>query len=267
MKIGTLGTIRDFAREGSANELQRLLSAGDALQAYPSRVGVFPFTPVEQLMQQVGHLEAGLAAQAAGCAAVAIDSLGDYGIAALKAALTIPVVGAGEAGMAEAGAGGRRFAIVTVWPSSLNYIPEALLRLYGWEDQCTEICNVGEEGNLDDLSGPDGYLTRVHDADKDIMAGILAAAHGAIARGAEAILLGCTCMSPLADKVITACDFPVINPLAAAVSQAAALAAEGAPSCARALRPGRPEMIVSMVDAVASGEREACPVCVIAEAS
>ncbi len=266
MKIGMLGTIRDLSKVGEAPELTRLLSPGDELQAYPSRVGVFPFTPVEQLMQQVGHLEAGFDAEAAGCAAVAIDSLGDYGIAAIKAALTIPVVGAGEAGMAQAGQDGRRFAIVTVWPRSLNYIPEGLLRLYGWEDQCVEICNVGSEGDLEVLSGPDGYLTRVHDADRDLLQAIIAAAHGAVARGAEAVLLGCTCMSPLADKVIAACDFPVINPLAAAVSRAAALVREGARPAAPHLRPGRPALIARMVEAVAGGEREACPVCVVAEA-
>ncbi|MFT3967041.1 MAG: hypothetical protein QM690_14270 [Sphingobium sp.] len=99
MRIALLGTVPGIAR-GVRPELHPDLPQGTELSAWPSRVGVFPSTPVERDMQAIGHLEAGLRAAASGVDAVAIDSVGDYGLAALKAGLAIPAVGAGEAGMA-----------------------------------------------------------------------------------------------------------------------------------------------------------------------
>jgi Asp/Glu/hydantoin racemase len=48
--------------------------------------------------------------------AVIVAAFGDPGLVALRAALARPVTGLAEAGMAEAGRGGRRFAVVTTTP-------------------------------------------------------------------------------------------------------------------------------------------------------
>ncbi|MET0364612.1 MAG: aspartate/glutamate racemase family protein [Sphingobium sp.] len=261
MRLGLLGTVRGLDPKVRP-ELHPGLPVGTELSAWPSRVGVFPSTPVERAMQAIGHLEAGLRAAEAGVDAVAIDSLGDYGLDALRAALAIPVVGSGEAGMAAAAAYGR-FAIVTVWPRSMNFVPEDLLDAYGYRDRCIGIRNVGEEDVLGAIAGPDGYLDRVNRADTSILGKVVAEIEAAIADGADAILLGCTCMSPMAAAVAAAVSAPVINPLAEAAQKAMALAMEGGP---KGVTTDRADLVRRMVDAIAGEADENCPVCVVAEA-
>lgn len=265
MRIGLLGTVRTLDR-AVRPELLPSLPAGVSLTAWPSRVGVFPATPVERAMQAIGHLDAGLQAAAAGVDAVVIDSLGDYGLDALSTALTIPAVGAGMAGMAAAAAHGR-FAIVTVWPASMNFVPEDLLRNYGYQGQCTGIANVGEETVIERLSGPDGYLAEVHRGEASVLSRVVAAAEAALAQGADAVLLGCTCMSPMAARIAAAVRGPVINPLAAATIRAAALVEQGSQDAAppsSPIRTPRADLVARMVDAIAGEEDENCPVCVSA---
>ena len=259
MRIGLLGTVRTLEREVRP-ELLPLLPAGTEVTAWPSRVGAFPATPLERALQAIGHLDAGLAAAAAGMDALAIDSVGDYGLDALRAGLALPVVGAGEAGVTAAARHGR-FAIVTVWPASMNFVPVELLRSHGVTDQCLGIRNVGEEAVIGDLAGPDGYLGRVHRADQPIFARVVAAVEEAAAAGAEAVMLGCTCMSPMAAKVASAVRVPVINPLAEAAMSAARLAV-GQTRAEPAIRTERAAVVARMVDAVAGEADEACPVCV-----
>lgn len=66
----------------------------------------FPYTPIEQAMQALGHADAALSAAEQGCEALVIDSVGDYGLSAMRAMLPIPAIGSGEAGLAEAAEGG-----------------------------------------------------------------------------------------------------------------------------------------------------------------
>jgi allantoin racemase len=262
MLIGLLGAVRDPFRPPAPDLIHRL-SADTRLRAFPSRVPAFPFTPLEQALQQVGHLEAGLTAAQAGCDALVIDSLGDYGLAAVRAATALPVFGPGEVGMAEAAAGNRRFGIVTVWPRSMNFIPEGLLQAYGHISACIGIRNVGAETELDRLTGPDGYLAQVRDGAAVIIGAVSAAIAEMAGRGADAVLLGCTCMSPLAALLAARAPIPVINPLASAL-----LAAERAGTWRGGeriiTRPGRPELVKRMVDGVADEPAEDCPVCVVA---
>ena len=64
---------------------------------------------------EVEVLRIGLAA-AAGVDAVIVAAFGDPGVAALRTALRVPVIGIGEAALREAAAGGRRFSIATTTP-------------------------------------------------------------------------------------------------------------------------------------------------------
>ncbi|MFV3076072.1 aspartate/glutamate racemase family protein [Niveispirillum fermenti] len=266
MWIGLLGAVRDpFRPGGPAAELAPLLTPGLSLRACPSRVPAFPHTPVERLLQQVGHLDAALVAVEDGCTAMVIDSVGDYGLEAIQAATPVPVFGAGFQGMAAAGAGGRRFGIVTVWPASMNFIPQDLLHRYGFAGQCLGIDNVGQEEALDQLQGPDGYLAQVRDGAAPILATINAAVARMAASGAEAVLLGCTCMSPLAGRIAQAASLPVINPLQEAVRAAVGVAATAASGSGRlTLRPGRRDLVSRMVEGVAADAPEDCPVCIVA---
>ncbi|MEN3746568.1 aspartate/glutamate racemase family protein [Sphingomonas sp. HF-S3] len=258
-RIGLIGTpFNPFERRTPASELASLLPTGVTLSAWPSRVGAFPHTPLERAMQVLGHAEAAITAAEQGCDAVVIDSVGDYGLAAMRAALPVPAVGSGEAGMASAAAHGR-FAVVTVWPQSMNFVVTDLLHEYGHGQACLGIDNVGQEGDLDRLTGPDGYLADVKSGKPALLDAIDAAVARAAARGADAVLLGCTCMSPIADRIAQAASIPVINPLAEGVK--AALAATPIVQ-APPLREGRVELLRTMIASIADAPIEDCPVCV-----
>lgn len=258
-RIGLIGTPRNpLQRGGPAPELETLIG-GIELVAFPSRVPAFPYTPLEQAMQALGHAEAALSAAEAGCTAVVIDSVGDYGLAAMRAMLPVPAMGSGQAGLDEAARGGRRFGIVTVWPESMNFILAERLAACGCGAACIGIVNVAEDADTQALSGPDGYLTQVREARVAVVGKVLAGVAELTARGAEAVLLGCTCMSGMADAIAQGSRVPIINPLAAGVraaSQADPLAA------APLAREGRAAWLRSMVDVVADGPAEDCPVCI-----
>lgn len=259
MRIGLVGTaLKPLQRSGPAPELAPLFP-GLRFEAFPSRVPAFPYTPIEQAMQALGHADAALSAAEQGCEALVIDSVGDYGLSAMRAMLPIPAIGSGEAGLAEAAEGGRRFGIVTVWPQSMNFILYERLQACGVLGLCAEIVNIGSDADAASLAGPDGYLAQVREGQSAIVEGVLAGIDRLGGAGAEAVMLGCTCMSGMAERVAVASSLPVINPLASGVR-----AALVAPPIARPphLREGRLALLRAMVDSVAGEMAEDCPVCI-----
>ncbi len=263
MKIAFLGTVANPLRRAVAPEMNDDTPASVERRAYPARVSAFPRARLERALQVVGMLDCGLTAAEDGCDAMLIDSLGDYGLQELREAVAVPVIGAGETGMAAAARGGRRFAIVTVWPESMNFIPIELMRAYGHADACTAIRNVGTDEDVKAIAGPDGYLERIHDAEQSIFDKVVEAARQCVDDGADAVMLGCTCMSPMAAKVADALPFPVINPLREGYLEAMRQAAEK-PRPSEAILTTRVEQIRKMVDAVAGEPSEECPVCIVA---
>ena len=71
----------------------------------------------------------GLQLAKGGFDAVIVAGFGDPGVAALRQRLTIPVIGLGEAGIAEAAHGGLRYAIVTVTPALHDSLLAAALAI------------------------------------------------------------------------------------------------------------------------------------------
>ena len=259
MRIGLIGTaVNPLQRGGPAPELAKLF-ADISLHAFPSRVPAFPYTPLEQAMQALGHAEAALSAAEQGCDAVVIDSVGDYGLAAMRAMLPMPAIGSGEAGLAEVAQGGRRFGIVTVWPESMNFILAERLQTCGVTPLCTGVVNIGSDTDAASLSGPDSYLAQVHEGQGAILQQVLAGIEQLAAGGAEAVMLGCTCMSAMAASLATASPLSVINPLAAGLR--AALAAPPL-TLTPQIREGRAALLRAMVDSVAGEMAEDCPVCI-----
>ena len=242
----------------AAPELESLVGDDARLIAYPSRIGAFPYTPLEMLLLEVGHADAAFTAVSEGCQALVIDSVGDYGLAAMRASLPVPALGAGEAGMSAAASTGRRFAIVTVWPATMNFILEGRLRAYGHSGACTGVFNIGTENDVSRASIPAAYLSRIRDGHRSVLDAASNAIATAVSGGAEAVMLGCTCMSGVAAKLAANAAVPVINPLAAAV----AAAERAGPIVAPKVRDGREEMLRAMVEAVATDIAEACPVCI-----
>lgn len=259
MRIGLIGAaVNPLQRAGPAPELAALFP-GIGFHAFPSRVPAFPYTPIEQAMQALGHAEAALSAAETGCSAVVIDSVGDYGLAAMRTMMPVPAIGSGEAGLAEAAQAGRSFGIVTVWPESMNFILYERLQACGLLGLCAGIVNIGSDADAASLAGPDGYLAQVREGREAILERVLAGIERLSAKGAAAVMLGCTCMSAMAETIAAASPLPVINPLAAGVRAALA-----APPVAQPpqLREGRPALLRAMVDAVAGETAEDCPVCV-----
>ncbi|WP_109807303.1 aspartate/glutamate racemase family protein [Sphingosinithalassobacter portus] len=258
-RIGLLGSQPVMPPAVPAPELSDLLTEGQSLRIFPSPVGLFPRTPLDVLLQEAGHMEAALRAEEAGCVGAVIDSIGDYGLEAMRGSLSIPVAGAGEEGVRAAAAGGRRFAIVTVWPESMNFIPRRTMDRQGRAGACTGIHNVGSETQLETLAGPDGYLEQIRTGASSLRKRIAAACADARDQGAEAILLGCTCMSALARDIAAETPLPVINPLAAGLS---ALLSGGVPASRGAFRTPAREALTMMVDALSTMPAEDCSVCV-----
>ncbi|MCL2714242.1 MAG: aspartate/glutamate racemase family protein [Alphaproteobacteria bacterium] len=80
--------------------------------------GVRPITLdslYEMTIADAAVLEAGLSAQKEGYSAVCVNSMSDSGVAGLRSALTIPVVGPCQATMLAACLLGKRFSILTMW--------------------------------------------------------------------------------------------------------------------------------------------------------
>ncbi|WP_137177256.1 aspartate/glutamate racemase family protein [Roseomonas sp. AR75] len=277
MKIGLIGaTQAPVAGLGAPAELVAIAALGTAIQAFPTRMPIFAHTEVEFAMQALNSLDAGLAAQDAGCDAVVINSVSDYGIAALASALDIPVVGAAEASFRFVGTLGPRFTLVTVWPESTNYMPRRMLRDYGAEAACARIRNVGTEDILAGEGKPDGFVSDLQHGKGAILDRIVDACLMAAREDeADAVVLGCTCMSPIAALIAARCPLPVVNPLAVALKTAEMQAALGLKRSRRGQgtrRLGALARARAMVQAgagfgAAPAEEEAdCPVCVVGAA-
>jgi allantoin racemase len=276
MKIGLIGaTQAPVAGLAAPAELLAIAVPGTEIAVFPTRMPIFAHTEVEFAMQALNNLDAGLAAQAAGCDAVVINSVSDYGIAALASALDIPVIGSAEATFRFVPAIGPRFTLVTVWPESTNYMPRRMLRDYGAEAACARIRNVGTEDILAAGGRPEGFLADLQHGKAAILDRIVAACDAAAAEDeVDAVVLGCTCMSPVAAQIAARAALPVVNPLALAVKTAEMQAVlglrrgrrgQGVRRLASLARASR--MVEAGAGAMVAPEEGAadadCPVCVV----
>src|SRR5271167_2058158 len=145
--------------------------------------------------------------------AIIINSFGDYGIEPMRAAVSIPVIGPGQTAMTTAANIGRKFAIVTVWPQLLRHIYERSLQLDRMGDRCAGIWFVTEDSEIEGLLLPDGPLDQLKKGRGGLMGRVEAKCREAIAAGADVILQGCTCMSPVREEMARRLPKPVIDPL------------------------------------------------------
>ncbi len=278
MRIGVIGS--GTAATDLPAHLQELARDGVEPRIVNPRLSAFASTPYERLIVDVGYVDAAQAAADDGCNALFINSMADYGIEAMRAAVGIPVVGAGEASLREGGRDGRRFAIVTVWPASMRFLYDERLRACGLEPQCVAIRHLSGEDELARLGADDGVMSRMHRGERAVIARLAAMCEDAVREeGAECIVLGCTCMAPIGPAIASACFVPVIESsragflaTVAALRDPAARAAATGPR-----RSGRTALVPGLVDAWlgASGRARSptpgaaapqdgsdCPVCV-----
>lgn len=204
------------------SELQAVLEPGTDARIYVPSVSAFPRNHLDLKIQEVGYIEAGLRAAKDGCDAIVLNTVGDYGLEALKSAVRIPVVGAGEAGIFQVAMLGRPFAIVTIWPKATAFLYRSSLMNSGLASQCAEVAHVGSADELSQVgNADDDYIARMQRGDTQMLDRIVASCRSVRdIHGATSILLGCTCMSPIAAQVSAALDVPVVNPLTTAAKQA-----------------------------------------------
>ncbi len=134
----------------------------------------------------------------------------DPGVNLLKGLIEKPVVGPCEASMALASMVSSKIGIVTVGNEALWMIEE----------------HVRELGFGDKLIALEGIDLGVLDIDKDIeltVKKLVEASRRALEKGAEVIVLGCTGLAGLAEKVEREISVPVVDPSGAAIKVLEAL--------------------------------------------
>lgn len=148
--------------------------------------------------------------------AVIVAAFGDPGLHALRGLLPVPVTGIAEAGMAEAAAGGRRFAVATTTPLLRDSIAAAAAR-YGHTTFAGTWTTPGDPA----------ALTANADA---LLAALDAACRAAIAEGgAEAVVIGGGPLARAARALAGTLPVPLVEPLPAAVRLSLARLPEESP--------------------------------------
>jgi allantoin racemase len=169
--------------------------------------------PLRLALKDLIYVEAAVRAERLGYDAVFVNTVADYGLPLMREAVSIPVVGAGEVGLRTAAEGGRPFAIVTVWPSITRPSYDRVLRDTGLAAQCREIRYVLEEPELATLGGGRAVMDAVDRPGTEVAHRVRRSCIQAEAAGAQAIVLGCTCMAALTEWLQEAASIPVVNPL------------------------------------------------------
>jgi allantoin racemase len=117
---------------------------------------------------------------------IAIACFGDPGLAALRASVSVPVVGIAESSMLLACAMGPRFAIVAALDSAVPMMEE-LAASYGLAARCAGVRATGRSV-LQVAADPDGSRTVIEATCRQALE----------VDSADSICLGCAAMSPLA---------------------------------------------------------------------
>lgn len=265
LKIAVLGSGSRSA--ALPPHLADLASAQAGPVLYAARLAAFAGNPYDRLVVDLAYVDMAQRAEAAGCAAVFINTYADYGIDAMRAAVSIPVVGAGERAMTIGAEGGRRFSIVTVWPPSMKFLYDERIRACAAGAACLAVRHVSAEDELQRLAADEGVQARMARGEDAIVDRIILECERAIAEdGAQAIVLGCTCMAPVGPRVAARVGVPVIEG-----SRAGYLAALSAALQPRAPAPGprtgRASLIPSIVDAYVDTHPDAAALPALGECS
>ena len=194
--------------------ISTVVGAGFKARLVETPTQIFPGDPKARLEVVEGYVAAGESAARQGFDGIFINTVGDYGLAELRARLTIPVIGAGEASMLLARALTGRFSIVTIWPPELDFIYRQLLEDYDMADFCTGVRYASAENALQALADDDNFVEQMRRGEASSMDNLIG--HCRLAArddGAEVVLLGCTCMAPAAQLIAAGSPVPVIDPL------------------------------------------------------
>lgn len=144
--------------------------------------------------------------------AVIVAAFGDPGRDEAASRYPLPVIGIAQAGMAEAGAGGRRFGVVTTTPRLIDAIVKRA-SAYGWAAQFAGVrLTPGDPADL--MSDPARLEAAMAEACR----------RAEREDGAEAIVIGGGPLALVARRLKGEIATPIIEPVPAAVRAAAASA-------------------------------------------
>ncbi len=223
-------------------------------------------TPYDRLLTDLATVDAAERALADGCEALLVDSFADYGLDAIRALTPVPVLGAGESSIAAAADRGR-FSVVTVWPASMGFLYDERLASCAGGEECAGVHHVSPEGELDLLGTPDGVKARMTRTERPVVEQLVEACREAVRRdGSDLVLLGCTCMAPVAGLIAAQLDVEVLDPSRLG-QQAAFDALRSGPRPAAGAPTARAGDVVRLLDAWRAAEPEPlvddCDVCVV----
>ncbi len=214
-KIAVIGTgFRISGNDKPPKEILEVISPGFEAILIETDMPSFPVNEINRQVSEIAIVEAGLRASKNNFDGIFINTVGDYGLNSLRSALSIPVVGAGQSSMHAAMQLGNKFSIVSIWPPKLKFIYENLLNLYQLQNKCASIRCISENYELDTLSEEKNFVTDMRDGELTQKERIIIECEKAINNdGADTILLGCTCMSPISKEISNNFIVPVINPM------------------------------------------------------
>jgi allantoin racemase len=216
VRIANLVTAGDFWRRISGRMVEDTARRGGAsVESYhisypPGLAGTSQLTLA---ITDMLHVNAGLRASEEGCDALFVNAVPDYGVPLLRASLPIPVIGAGESSMLVARSLGRRFSIVTAWPESSHPMYDRLLSQTGMASYCASVVYT-----LTDEEASSEHVTEYYAAMATNEESLLDRLERSCLRafdedGADTVILGCTCMHPVAEELARRFDRPVLDPV------------------------------------------------------
>lgn len=176
---------------------------------------------LDEALAVPGLLVQARAAEAEGAQALVVDCMGDPGLDALREAVGIPVLGAGQTGMHTAALLGDRFTILAVLPRLISRFRFAA-RAYGLDSSLASVRSV--DVPVLELESAGGRL-----------AGLLAdvGERAVLEDGADTLVLGCTGMIGLREEITAILEsrglsgVPVVDPVPVAVGVAGGLVRSG----------------------------------------
>jgi Asp/Glu/hydantoin racemase len=230
-----------------------LISSGTVVEPVMMELPALPTNALELVLTDVAAAEAAIRAQNAGYDALFVNSVADYGLRAIRSAVRIPAIGAGQAAMLLACQLGHRFSIVSILPPSLGEAHAVQLREYQLTNRCASMRFVTTEHEMLTIAEPDSFYARMRARRQDMIERIGQQVTAAIDDdAADVIVLGCTCMAPVASDLAELTGACVINPLDAAYLQTEMIVRLGLAHSETAYRPapaGRGAALAAMTSA------------------
>jgi Asp/Glu/hydantoin racemase len=224
--------------------------------------------PADLMLTDLAYVEAAMRAQRQGFDGIVIGAVADYGLGTIRASVDIPVVGCGQASLLTAAGIGDKFGIVTIWPQTTAFTYDRILRDNLVGRQCVAVRYVSTVAEQAEIGDEDGFYQQMQAGREGMMQRILAEIEAAVAEGAQSIVLGCNCMSPVARILAARASVPVIDPTAAGYRSLESMLALGLTHAKDPRLPAVSERAAVFAEAVAAvagalDEPEECPVCVL----